>query len=257
MSWFDLSIALVGSFVAGIINTLAGNGSSITLVILTEVMGLPGNVANASNRIGILTQNAAGTYAYYRNGKVDIWNNRFIIGFTILGSIIGIWVASIISSAQFTAVFKYLLLLMLVVTLVKPSRWLRTQSEPNKLPWYISVSGFLVLGFYGGFIQMGMGIFFLAVTVLLAGYNLNDANVLKLVTGFLFTLLAVIIFQAKGLIDWRAGGIMAIGQTLGGYLTAHYASRFPKANVWAHRTLVAVVVCSIIWIFGKDWFLSA
>ena len=52
-------LALVGSFVAGAINTLAGNGSAITLTILTEVLGLPGTVANGTNRVGIATQSLA------------------------------------------------------------------------------------------------------------------------------------------------------------------------------------------------------
>jgi uncharacterized membrane protein YfcA len=47
-------IAFAGAFLAGIINALAGNGSVITLTVLTELMGLPGIVANGTNRVGVL-----------------------------------------------------------------------------------------------------------------------------------------------------------------------------------------------------------
>lgn len=54
-----LLIAFGGAFLAGIINALAGNGSIITLTVLTELLGLPGNIANGTNRVGVL-MNAAG-----------------------------------------------------------------------------------------------------------------------------------------------------------------------------------------------------
>jgi hypothetical protein len=42
---------------------------------------------------------------------------------------------------------------------------------------------------------------------------------------------------------------MAIGQTIGGYLTAQYASRYPQANVWAYRVLVVMIVVACIMLF--------
>ena len=39
-------------FLAGIINTLAGGGSNLTLPALM-VMGMPADIANATNRVGV------------------------------------------------------------------------------------------------------------------------------------------------------------------------------------------------------------
>ena len=64
-----------------------------------------------------------------------------------------------------------------------------------------------------------------------------------------YTVLVIIIFQLQGLIDWKIGGIIAIGQTAGGYLTARFASSYPKANVWAHRVLVVVVILAVVKLF--------
>ena len=52
--WYVYVIAFIGALIAGSVNTLAGNGSAITLSILTELLGLPGNLANGTNRIGVL-----------------------------------------------------------------------------------------------------------------------------------------------------------------------------------------------------------
>ena len=48
LDWPLLLLAVAGSFLAGVINTLAGNGSAITLAFMTEVMGMPGNLANGT-----------------------------------------------------------------------------------------------------------------------------------------------------------------------------------------------------------------
>ena len=50
LEYYHYIIAIVGSALAGAINTLAGNGSAITLTILTELLGLPGNMANGTNK---------------------------------------------------------------------------------------------------------------------------------------------------------------------------------------------------------------
>lgn len=252
MEWYHYLIAIVGSAVAGAINTLAGNGSAITLTMLTELLGLPGNLANGTNRVGIFTQSVAGAYAFHRNKKLNIERSWLYIALTSAGAVAGIIVATLVSSEQFMSVFKFLMVFMLIVILVKPSRWLRetdTSLSPNL---WIAVPAFLAIGFYGGFIQMGMGVFFLAAMVLGARYGLIEANAVKIVVVGLYTLLALFIFAYRGLIDWWIGLIFAIGQTAGGYLTAHYASRYPQANVWAYRVLVVVVILAVVSLFDLN-----
>lgn len=253
LEWYHYLIAILGSTLAGSINTLAGNGSAITLTILTELLGLPGNLANGTNRIGALTQSLAGTYAFYRNGKLDLRRSRLIIALNVLGALAGVGVAVSISNEAFIGVFRFLMLAMLIVILAKPSRWLRATDATRQTSLWLTVPLYLALGFYSGFIQMGMGIFFLAVAVLYAHYNIIEANAIKLVVVAVNTLLAIAIFQYQGLIDWKIGGLMAIGQTVGGYFTAHYASRYPQGSVWAHRLLVGVVSLALVKMFGEAW----
>lgn len=249
MEWYHYAIAIAGGALAGGINTLAGNGSAITLSILTELLGLPGNMANGTNRVGILTQSLAGTYAFYRNGRLDMSRSWSYILFTILGAIAGIIVATRVSNEQFLGVFRFLMVFMLIVILIKPKRWLIATDTSRKTNLWIVAPVFLAIGFYGGFIQMGMGIFFLAAMVLGARYSLIDGNAVKIVVVGAYTILAVLIFAWQGLIDWKIGFIMAIGQTAGGYFTAHYASKYESANVWAHRVLVVVVIGAILMMF--------
>ena len=70
------AIAIMGALIAGGINTLAGNGSAITLTILTEILGLPPNIANGTNRIGIFTQSAIASLVFYKNKKLNVNRNK-------------------------------------------------------------------------------------------------------------------------------------------------------------------------------------
>jgi uncharacterized membrane protein YfcA len=247
MDILTIVIAVLGGFLAGVINTLAGNGSAITLTIFTELMGLPGNIANATNRVGVLLQGIASSTGFIKNKKyANVPNANLYIVISVIGAIIGVYAAMKISNDQFRQVFRYLLLVMLLVILVNPKRWLIKNSEAAVQNLYIAVPAFLLLGFYGGFIQMGMGVIFLAITVLVMKINLIDANALKTFIVALYTVVVVAIFHFNGLIEWRLGLIVAAGQATGGYLTADIASRYPNAEIWAYRLLVAVIILAIL-----------
>lgn len=252
LEYYHYAIAIIGSAVAGFINTLAGNGSAITLTILTELLHLPGNMANATNRVGIFFQTSVGSYAFYKNEKLDVSKDWKPIFFISLGAMAGIFVAISVSNEQFKQVFRMMMVVMLFAILINPKRWIQKTDPNKKMSSWLAIPLFLALGFYGGFIQMGMGILFLIVMVLIAKYNIMDANVLKSFVIAIYTLVAIGIFHWQGLVDWKLGGVMAIGQAAGGWWTAQFASKYPQADVWAYRVLVVVVVAAVLKMFWEN-----
>ena len=73
--WQIHLLAVLAGFVAGIINTLAGNGSAITLPFLT-FLGLPTGIANATNRVGVVVQSLVG-YLTFRKGGIKSDRRQF------------------------------------------------------------------------------------------------------------------------------------------------------------------------------------
>ncbi len=257
MEFYQYVIAIVGSFLAGAINTLAGNGSVITLSLMTEMIGLPGNLANGTNRVGLFTQSAAGAFGFWQHGRLDFRRSWAFLIFTSIGAIVGAIVAVKVSNEQFLSVFRFLMVFMLFVVLFKPERWLRATDATQQLSIWLIIPMFLALGFYGGFIQMGMGIFFVVVMVFTARYSLVDSNAIKVTIVSLYTIIVILIFQWQGLIDWKTGVLMAIGQTVGGYVTAVYASKNANAARWAHRILIAAILLSVIKMYNlHEWVLG-
>ncbi len=242
-------IAVIGGFLAGIINTLAGNGSAITLTIMIEMMGLPPNVANGTNRIGNISQASTSIGVFYKNGKLDIKENWLLIVSVFIGAMFGLWLALTIDNDSFKQVFKYLMVILLVVILLKPKRWLKDpELAAIKNPWLI-VPVFLCIGFYGGFIQMGMGVIFLAASVLLARYPLAESNALKIFSIASYNIIVLAVFAWSGLIAWQVGLALAAGQSLGGWVTANFASNHPKANIVTYWMLVVIIVLALVKLF--------
>ena len=246
---YHYAIAIAGGFVAAVMNTLAGYGSIITLTILMDVLGLPANMANGTNRVNILANSIAGTLGYQRNGRLDLSNGKWILITVCVGALFGILLAVNVSNEQFRAVFKYLIVVLFLSIIIKPKRWIRETSDIQKIPVWKMILFYFPIGFYGGFIQMGMGIVFLMAGVLLSGFTIIKANALKMVVIVVYTILSLFIFHFNGLVDWKIGAVLSIGTALGGYLTASYASRIKNANLYAYRFLVFVVLIVLLYTF--------
>jgi uncharacterized membrane protein YfcA len=68
--WYVYLLAIAAGILAGIINTLAGSGSLVTLPMLI-FLGLPPSVANGTNRVGVIVQNIVGIGTFRRKGALD------------------------------------------------------------------------------------------------------------------------------------------------------------------------------------------
>ena len=132
------------------------------------------------------------------------------------------------------------------MVLVNPKRWLREKTEEGMPPLYFVIPTFLLVGFYGGFIQMGVGLFLIALLVLGSKYNLIDANATKLIVVASYTSVVLFIFWYNGLVNWEAGIFLAIGQATGGWLTAQYSSKYKNANLWAYRLLILIIAIVVL-----------
>ena len=250
MEWYLYVIALLAGLFAGSLNTLAGNGSAIILTILTEIIGLPPNQANGTNRLGIFTLGVASTIGFLKYNRLNFKRDRAIIILMVFGALIGFFTAITVSDEEFKSVFEYLLIIMFFSVLIRPKKWLKESTIESNLPKWITYPLFIALGFYGGFIQMGMAIVFLSFTVLGLKYSLMDANFLKVFILALYTAAGIFIFHLKGLIHWEIGLVIALGQGIGGYFTACYASKNKNANLWAYRLLVVSLILAIVKVFN-------
>lgn len=253
LAWCQYLFLFIGGAVAGVINTLAGNGSTITLFLLMTLV-CPANVANGTNRIGILFQSIIATKAFSKSTRFQplIKESWWIIALAIPGGIAGAILASNIDKDVLKTIIGVLMVVMFFIILVKPKRWFQETDNDKNRKTILNFILFLGIGFYAGFIQMGMGLFFLAIMVLGAKYSLVDANILKIVITLLITIPALVIYIYQGQVNWEYGLALAAGQGLGAWLAAKFAINHPKANIWIHRLLVVMVLVAIFMLLEVD-----
>ncbi len=247
MDLWEYVLLIVGGFAAGIINTLAGNGSAITLSLLIFT-GLPADVANATNRIGATAQTLTAIGSLRRTPRTrylmrdGLW---FLIP-SIVGSVIGALFAVEVDPDALRTIIGFVMLGLLFTMVTNPKKWAR-QTNPAKshktvLNW-ILIFGIAV---YGGFLQMGIGIMLLSVLVLVAQYSLRDANIVKLMISVTFVVPAFLVFVYSGDIDWLSGLMLAIGQSIGAFIGARYILFMPKANLIIRWLLIIILSISAV-----------
>lgn len=251
MEWYIYLAVIAAGFGAGFINTLAGSGSLITLPLLI-FLGLPPTVANGTNRVGVLFQNIISTESFRRKKVLDGRGGVMLSVPAILGSLVGAQIAVNLNEETMQQVIGVLMIVMLVVILIRPKRWLQgTLERLEGRPSFWQLVLFFGIGVYGGFIQAGVGIFLLAGLVLSVGYNLVRANPVKNFIVLLFTISALIVFQRNGQVDWIIGLILAIGNSLGAWVAARMAvDRGAQFVRWVLIIVVAVAAANLLGIFG-------
>lgn len=245
--WIYL-IVVVAGIAAGFINTIAGSGSLLTLPLLI-FLGLPANVANGTNRIGVLLQSLVAARGFKRK-KVFEWKEG--IWLTIpatIGSFIGAMFAVNINELVMNRIIGGLLIFVFFLILYKPEKWIKKgENEVKAKPSLIQILIFFGIGLYGGFIQAGVGFFLLAGLVLGAGHNLLKANAIKALMVFVFTAVALIVFIYNNQVDYKLGLIMGAGNMIGAWVATHVAVKKGSEFIrWF--VLVAVLVFAVKLLF--------
>ena len=245
MTWPIVAALIVSGVFVGFINTLAGGGTAISIAVLM-MLGLPANVANGTNRIAVIFQNITAVQSFNKK-KLLPWRKATLLALpTIIGSVIGAWIAVDINEAFFRKAMAVIMLIMLFFVLVKPSVWLKEQKHLTEKP--ISVTEiiiFFLIGIYGGFIQIGVGYYLLAAIVLGSGFDLVRANAIKVWIVLLYTLAAILVFIFNKQVHWQFGLIHAIGNIIGAWIATRLAIR-------RGVEFVRWVIIVIILIFSSD-----
>jgi uncharacterized membrane protein YfcA len=237
-----IAVPITG-FVAGYINTLAGSGSLITLPMLI-LLGLPANIANGTNRVGILLQNIVAVATFQRGGVLDTAGSVRLVLPAVAGSFIGAQLAVDLDETLMRQLIGALMIVMLVVVLARPNRWIEDHATGRQGRLWIQVPLFFAIGVYGGFIQAGIGIFLLAGLVLGAGYNLVGANVIKNLIVLIVTAAALAVFVFNDQVRWGLGLLLAAGNGTGAWVAARMA--LTRGAAFVRWVFVVILVLSAV-----------
>ena len=238
---------LIAGLLAGVINTVAGGGSFLTLPALIWLGGLDPKLANGTNRVAVLLSSVSATATFHRHGRFDrrlAW--RLALP-SLAGVPVGCLLAIYLPAVAFERILGVLFLLMVPLCLAKPNLLLGAERRPVRSP-VAEALAFFVIGVHVGFVHAGMGLLLLLGLSWFHARELVGATAVKNALGFALTLLAMLFFVGHGQVRWGPGLVMAAGNFAGGYLGAHMALRRGERFILAMVVLVMVVTgVKLIW----------
>ncbi len=204
----------VGS-IAGFINVNAGGGSSLTLPALI-FLGLDAAVANGTNRIAILIQNVSAIYSFKRENYTQFRTSLKLSALTLPGSIAGAVLAVNVSNELFETILG-IIMIGIIITMIIPRKNMQYEDFPNGRISYKVYIAMFGIGFYGGFIQVGVGFLLMASLHYLMKLNLVYVNMHKVFIVLIYTIPALLVFILTSNIHWLYGFSLAAGNAIGGW----------------------------------------
>lgn len=259
--WQNLLLAGIG-FLAGILNVLAGGGSLIVMPTMV-FLGIPGAVTNGTARVAILGQNLTAIAGFRQKGLSDFRLSFSLALCALPGTFLGAFLGTKLSGVWFNRVLATVMLCVLASMILgkrkkKKPEESTTDTTPdpetdesstaqvNQTPAN-SIAGHLLMvlaGFYGGFIQAGVGFILIAIMNSVMKIDLLRTNMHKVFIVAIYTIAAIGIFAWQGKIDWITGLILTVGMSLGGWVGSNLAVK--KGEAFIRTVLYVAIVCMSI-----------
>ena len=217
--WQYAVLFLIG-IVVGFVNVMAGGGSLLTLPVML-FLGVPGPVANGTNRIAILAQMATATIAFFRKGYSDFKLSLTLALAAVPGAVAGALVAVRLEGTWFNRILAAIMLAVMLVMATQKQALDYTGAPPRKPRLVLAHVLMAVLGIYGGFIQVGAGFLFMPILYKTLGLELVRVNMHKSFIITLYTTAALSVFAWQVELFWALGLTLAVGTSIGAWLSAH------------------------------------
>ena len=206
-------------------------------------LGVPGTVANATNRIAILPQNVSAVWAFYRKGIANFKLSLSLGACTIPGTIIGAMVASRIANDQFNHVLAIIMVIILLVMALPQPKTLANNVTPSRKRLIAGHALMVLIGFWGGFIHIGVGFLLMPVLNRVMQLDLITTNAHKVFIVLCYTSVALLVFASQLELVWKYGIALGIGTWIGAWIAANVQV---KQGIGAIKWTLNVVIIAFI-----------
>ena len=217
---FEIALLIVTGIATGFLNVMAGGGSMLSVPVLI-FLGVPGTIANGTNRIALLPQNISAVLAFYRKGFSNFKLSLSLAACTIPGTLIGATLASRIPNDQFNNVLALIMVIVLIVMALPQPKTIKANQAPSRGRLIAGHALMLAIGFWGGFIHIGVGFLLMPVLNRVMQLDLITTNVHKVFIVLCYTIVALAVFSSQLELIWKYGIALGVGTWIGAWIAAN------------------------------------
>jgi uncharacterized membrane protein YfcA len=221
---------VTASFVAGILNAVAGGGSFLSFPALLGVGVLP-IAANATNTVALWPGQLTSIAAYREDLGVNLRLLLPVSLSALLGGLAGAVVLLRTGQGTFLRLVPWLLLgaSLLFAASAPIARWIarrRMESIDDARPRYVPLcAAMMLVCFYIGYFGAGAGFLIMAVLAIFGIQSIREVNALKVVATTIANGIAVLTFVVERQVIWHLCLLMMLTAAVGGYVGARYSRR--------------------------------
>jgi len=216
---------------------------------LLVILGLPAGIANGTNRISIFFQTLSSVGSFTRQKMFTDLRPVWLGIPATIGSVFGAFLAVDMNGKVIEIAMIVAMILMAFFLFYKPDRWLKENPAllQKKLRWW-QFAIFFAVGFYGGFIQVGVGYFLLMALVVGTGYDLVKANAVKNLIVFFYAIFALAVFVINGQVHYMYGLLLSAGSVIGALIASYFAVK--KGAGFIRAVIILSIVLTVLQISG-------
>jgi uncharacterized protein len=211
------------------ISVVTGGTSLITVPVMMQ-LGIEPRVSVATNMLSLIFLSLGGTVPFLKDQTI-IWKRLpALIGLTLAGSILGALLLLVVPAKVMPAVVGLAMIVVAVFSLVNGDAGVsRVAGKPSRVSEIVGYGLTFILGVYGGFFSGGYVALLTAAFVACFGLTYLEAIATTKALNLFSSLVATVVFAARGLIDWNLGLILGavsfVGAGIGAALARNMSNR--------------------------------
>lgn len=242
-----------GSFLAGVLNAIAGGGSFLSLpALFASAAGVGAVAVQATNTVALWPGQLTGMVAFrkeLREYRAELLPLGIAAG---LGGWLGGRLLLRTGNHMFLKLLPWLLLFAAVMFVLSfpLGRWLQTLNGGRRHSTLLIV-GMVIVSVYVGFFGAGGGFLVMALFGVCGVHDIHEMNALKVLTAAISIGVPGITFIIAGRVQWSFCLEMAFLAGLGGYIGAHYSRLINQAIM--RRTVAAIGFMTAAYFFVQNY----
>ncbi len=214
------------AFVATLISSMSGGGSSIIAIPVYLMLGIPFPAARIIQMVNGAFWTPVAAWNFLRGRRLEI---GFVTIFTILGFLgmyAGIMAIVLVPDRTLKILVGCLIFMAVLLVYFRGSLGIEKRERQSRFKRLMGYPFSIILGFYEVILGSGNGIFLSIVTCETRGYDMIDALGAYFVIGFFWDVFGLIFLYQWGHVD----PILLIPAVTGAILGSFIGSRFARAK---------------------------